>query len=179
MEGPPRESPKFPQPTFAPPPLVDDPIANHLAWARAEKAKAEASWFTVSYAEDDGGVMDALQVWTHIVCTLEALQSAAKLSRRLHGDCVQLPSRDPKHLRDPVVLHSLLMQQLDSLTTRLGDGYNARGSVPLAIRPVAPVPTLAWVDHPRGIRSAHRQEEGLEEEDVGEEEDQGSSCTIT
>jgi hypothetical protein len=177
MEAPPtpHESPKFPQPTFASIPVADDPIAAYLALARAEKIKAEASWLSVSsYGEDGTGIIDLVQGWTQIVCTLEALESAARISRLLHGDCVQLPSRDPRHLRDPLVLHSLLMQQLNSLTTRLGNRHNVTGAVPLAIRPpqqpgpLPPVPTNARVK---------TEEEG--DEDDPQEEDQGGSCTIT
>lgn len=163
MEGPPT-----PWTTPPPSPIIEDPIGAHLRWARAEKERAEKSWLPIIYGDDGMGVADAVHSWGQIVHTLEALQSAARLSRHLYGDCVQLPSRDPQKLADPAILHALLMQQLDSLLTRIGDRQNVAGSVPLAVRPAAAA-AVAEVKEPPPVR---------EEAPVDEEEEQGGTCTI-
>jgi len=146
-----------------------DTIAAHLAWARSERDQAIRFWtFPVSGFVSEGYPEEAFILkWDHIIRTLEALNSAANVSRILYGDCVEVPSRDPRHLSDPAVLHSLLMQQLDSLTTRLGPRHNTAGTVPLAVR----APVELQVYPPR--------EQSLEDRDEVQEEEQGSTCTIT
>jgi len=159
-----------------------DPIAVHLAWARQEQDKAAASWFNASFIDEDATVCDPSQRWTHTVRTLEAIQSAARLSRLLYGDCVELPSRDPAHLANPAVLHSLLMQQLNGLITRLGTRANTGGAVPIAVRPRS-IPDELRAERTVSMVStaAHRDSDSTEEEEDGavpKEEEQGSTCTI-
>ena len=151
-------------------PLPTNSISGHLAWAKEEKERAISFWtmpvsgfVTEGYHDADAYILK----WDQIIRTLEALDSAANLSRVLYGDCVELPSRDPRHLSDPAVLHSLLMQQLDSLATRLGSRRNTAGAVPLAVRASDPVVELR----------VYPPEERPPDDQVPEEEE-GSTCSI-
>jgi len=83
----------------------------------------------------------------------------------MYGDCVELPSKDPRHLKDGAILHSLLMQQLQSLITRQGSRANTAGAVPLAVRP-PPVQEAPLSNLP----DTHENEP--------QEEEQGGTCTI-
>ena len=154
--------------TPLPAPVIEDPITAHLRWARAEKERSEKSWMPLIYGDDGTGMADAVHSWGRIVHTLEALQSAARLSRHLYGDCVQLPSRDPLKLADPLILHALLMQQLDSLLTRIGDRQNVAGSVPLAVRPAHVGAEVKEAPAPPAD----------DNDDDSEEQEQGGTCTI-
>lgn len=158
-------------------PLPVPSISALLTRARHEKTRVALSWFPVSGFAGEGPVTEAelyMTVrWDHIIRTLEALESATHVSRMLYGDCVELPSRDERHLFDPVVLHSLLMQQLGSLATRLGPRHNVMGTVPLAVREVEMEEEVKPAPLRAPPEALGPPEDGLQEEE------QGSTCTIT
>jgi hypothetical protein len=154
-------------------PHDNDPIADQLAWARAQRDRVQQSWFTAVYGEDGTGMgYSPTGYWDQMVRTLEALQMAARLSRLLHGDCVELPSRDRKQLDELDLLHRLLLHQLATLITRQGPRHNVTGMVPVAVRapPVEPPPSPPPPPPTRKLQ--------LEEETEPLEEEQGGSCTI-
>lgn len=152
---------------------LSDPFAVHLTWARQELANASAMWH-VSGIVTDFPDDNRVQHLTQTVRTLEALQSAASVSRLLYGDCVEMPSKDPRYLKDPAILHSLLLQQLNSLATRLGSRSNTAGAVPLAIRPAPPEPSPP----PPPLSQPQPVPKGEHTEDEPQEEEQGGTCTI-
>jgi len=146
-----------------------DPFAALLASARESAKQAESAW--LGAAEDGGGLAGASSStrWREVVRLLEALSVAAKVSRRLHHDCVQPPSRDVAHYYNVDVLHGLLMQQLESLETGITQRQQKASAVPT--RHYA-VPVMM---EEQCVRAAFPSP-GNEEEEP--EPVEGGSCTI-
>jgi hypothetical protein len=157
---------------------ANEPIKAYLAWARRQLDTARSAWFTVT--ADGSDLADPVPRWERIVCTLEALHEASCLSILLYGDCVELPSSDVRHNGDPVILHRLLMQQLESLKTRIGPRHNAAGSVPLAVRPPPLRPSQASTQSTGRTTQEDDEDEDSDHAVTGaaEEEEEGSSCTL-